>query len=412
MMANIQRLKANTIQNGLLINADDFNAELDQLINKSNELDDAIYQNKTFTGNKTFNGTTAFQQDVTVNGTLNLSAGRQLLQWGGTETGTTKHIFEVNPSYAPNPLPDGYTVSFKISETPDAWEALSVKVGSNTALPLYKKQGQVLAGNAFVHGETITVQKTGSAFYVIGGVHLPLGYVHTPIPQYVSARTISMNGDAVARSSNYLRDLSATGNITISLDTTGLNGLSPTATLLPNTWYYLYLVDAGTTSSGGYVLHTSQGTLTFTINSVVHHARQLPLAIRTDASSNILPFRLLNWAARTSTLRYTTDLLISEFGLGTTPTKVGLVSSSTFSAFSLASFVPPSSRVAHLFCYSRGSGVLFMRETGGTQETRFYSNGTAIPFNPAIPTNASQSIEARVDSNGFDIAVEGFTMEL
>ncbi len=411
MMANIQRLKANTIQNGLLINADDFNAELDQLINKSNELDDAIYQNKTFTGNKTFNGTTAFQQDVTVNGTLTLGGGRQLLQWGGTETGVSKHVFEVNPSYAPNPLPDGYTVSFKISETPDAWEALSVKVGTNNALPIQKKQGQVLAGNAFVHGETITVQKTGSAFYVIGGVHLPLGYVHTPIPQYVSARTISMTGDAVARSSNYLRDLSATGNITISLDTTGLNGLSPTATLLPNTWYYLYLVDAGTSSAGGYVLHTSQGTLTFTINSVVHHARQLPLALKTDANSNLLPFYVVQWSGRSATLRYATTLNGIATGMTGTNTLIGLVSSTAYISTSLSAFVPPNVNNATIFTFSRGGGGAWWKVPGSLHETN-WDLGLNHSVEHQVQLNSSRTLEFKVSVNGFDVAVTGFTMNL
>jgi hypothetical protein len=51
-MTNIQRLKSNTIQNGLLINADDFNVELDQLLNKANELDDAVYDSMGRHGNR------------------------------------------------------------------------------------------------------------------------------------------------------------------------------------------------------------------------------------------------------------------------------------------------------------------------------------------------------------------------
>ncbi|MFN7310442.1 MAG: hypothetical protein ACK5T0_03640 [Vampirovibrionales bacterium] len=406
-MTNIQRLKTSTIQNGLLINADDFNVELDQLINKANELDDAVYQNKTFTGNKTFNGTTAFQQDVTVNGNLNLSGNRQMIQWAGTETGATKHIFEVSPSYAPTPLPDGYTVSFKINETPDPWQPLSVKIGTNTALPLLKKGGQPVAGHAVVHGETITVQKIDTAFYQVGGAALPLGYVNTPVPQYVSARTISVNGDAVARSANTLRDLGVTGNNTVSLDVSGVNGLSPTAVLSPNTWYYLYMIDSGTTVSGGYLLHNAQGVQTFTIATVVFHARQLPLAMKTDGSSNLLPFFVEQWNGRHASIRYATTFN----GIGspsTMQTLVGLISGGTYVTTSLSAYVPPTSSIASLFVTARGGGGGWWRLPSASSEFSWDLSGGSFSRELIVTLNSSQAIDFKVSVNGFDVAVSGF----
>lgn len=406
-MTNIQRLKTSTIQNGLLINADDFNVELDQLINKANELDDAVYQNKTFTGNKTFNGTTAFQQDVTVNGNLNLSGNRQMIQWAGTETGATKHIFEVSPSYAPTPLPDGYTVSFKINETPDPWQPLSVKIGTNTALPLLKKGGQPVAGHAVVHGETITVQKIDTAFYQVGGATLPLGYVNTPVPQYVSARTISVNGDAVARSANTLRDLGVTGNNTVSLDVSGVNGLSPTAVLSPNTWYYLYMIDSGTTVSGGYLLHNAQGVQTFTIATVVFHARQLPLAMKTDGSSNLLPFFVEQWNGRHASIRYATTFN----GIGspsTMQTLVGLISGGTYVTTSLSAYVPPTSSIASLFVTARGGGGGWWRLPSASSEFSWDLSGGSFSRELIVTLNSSQAIDFKVSVNGFDVAVSGF----
>ena len=406
-MSNIQRLKSSTIQNGLLINADDLNAELDQLINKANELDEAVYQNKTFTGNKTFNGATAFQQDVTVNGTLNLSGNRQLIQWAGTETGVTKHLFEVSPSYAPNPLPEGYTVSFKINETPDAWQPLSVKIGNNTALPLLKKGGQPVAGHSVVHGETLTVQKSGPAFYQVGSANLPLGYVHVPVPQYVSARTISINGDAVARSANTQRDLSVSGNNTINLDISGVNGLSPTATLAPNTWYYLYMIDSGVNTSGGYLLHNAQGVQTFTIASVVFHARQLPLAIKTDGSSNLLPFYIDQWNGRNASIRYATTFN----GIGspsTMTTLVGLISGGTYVTTSLSAYVPPTSNVASLFVTGRGGGGGWWRLPSTSNEFSWDLNGVGFSRELIVALNSSQAIDFKVSINGFDVAVSGF----
>jgi hypothetical protein len=53
-MSNIQRLRQGQIQNGQLVNADDLNAEIDQLLNQSNTHDDLLLQNSTLTGTKTF----------------------------------------------------------------------------------------------------------------------------------------------------------------------------------------------------------------------------------------------------------------------------------------------------------------------------------------------------------------------
>lgn len=147
------------------------------------------------------------------------------------------------------------------------------------------------------------------------------------------------------------------------------------------------------------------GTSTF-------RSRQLPLAVRTDASSNILPFYLDSWQGRSSSTRYATQLNGATSGLTGSPTVIGLISSSTYSAFSLASFVPPPSRVATLFAYSRGGGAVLFRTTGNTDEYSYDLAGAVQSRELTLRTNSSQSIDARVTVNGCDIAVMGYTINL
>jgi hypothetical protein len=445
---------------------------------------------------------------------------------------------------------------------------------------------------------TSQVNSNTSKVATLETIGVPVGYISVPVPTYATARTITVNGTASAKSGDGAYNIRITGNHTVSLDVTGIDGLA-SGSVASNTWYYLYAVSFADGTGGGYLFDTAQnvnshtlgatnrilrseeldnaswvkggspvatvtanqylapdgnltadkvtdstdttgsrisqaptpttnqstfsfyckrvdtdwlrvtyaqstnqvrqwinlatGTLGSTTTSgtpptgisstitnvgsgwyrvtvtatfasttsmnvvlatasadasttrvsgasysvwgvqvndgsiadgyvktegsivtgtTTFRSRQLPLAIRTDGSSNILPFRLLNWNGRTSSLRYATDMFISEFGLGSTPTEIGLVSSATYSAFSLASFVPPPSRMATLYAYSRGAGILFIRETGGTLETRQYSNGTSLVFNPTVPISDSQFVDMRVDSNGFDIAIEGYAINL
>jgi hypothetical protein len=149
-----------------------------------------------------------------------------------------------------------------------------------------------------------------------------------------------------------------------------------------------------------------------TIGTVVQKVVQLPLTLRTDGSANILPFYMVSWAGRSSHTRYSTQLNGATAGLTSSPTLIGLVSSGTYSAFSLASFVPPPSRVATLFAYSRGGGAGLLRTTGTTNEYIYDLGGAVLSRELTVLTNSSQSIDARVTINGFDLAVTGYTINL
>jgi hypothetical protein len=116
------------------------------------------------------------------------------------------------------------------------------------------------------------------------------------------------------------------------------------------------------------------------------------------------------WRGKSSRLRYKTTFYVS--GSITATTLIGLVSSATYSAFSLASFVPPLSTTAILLCGSRGTGAGYIRATGETPDYGFDLVSNVHFTELQVPTNTSQSIDARITSNGMDLAVVGYSVNL
>jgi hypothetical protein len=238
---------------------------------------------------------------------------------------------------------------------------------------------------------------------------LPNGYLNAPVPTYDSAqpKRVNFNGALTARTQdNTANIILSSASRNLDLATNGANGLADGLTVANNTWYYVYAY------SGGYVASTTNGASTLTIGTVVQKVVQLPLTLRTDGSANILPFYMVSWAGRSSHTRYSTQLNGATAGLTSSPTLIGLVSSGTYSAFSLASFVPPPSTVATLFAYSRGGGAGLLRTTGTTNEYIYDLGGGVLSRELTVLTNSSQSIDARVTSSGFDLAVTGYTINL
>jgi hypothetical protein len=244
---------------------------------------------------------------------------------------------------------------------------------------------------------------------VVEALSLPNGYLNAPVPTHDTAqpKRVNFNGALTARTQdNTANVLLSSASRNLDLATNGANGLADGLTVANNTWYYVYAY------SGGYVASTTNGASTLTIGTVVQKVVQLPLTLRTDGSANILPFYMVSWEGRSSHTRYSTQLNGANAGLAGSPTVIGLVSSGTYSAFSLASFVPPLSRVGTLFAYARGGGGVLFRQTGGANEYIYDIAGAGQSRELTVLTNSSQSIDARVTVNGVDIAVVGYTINL
>jgi hypothetical protein len=262
-----------------------------------------------------------------------------------------------------------------------------------------------LTGNALKFSQV----NAGENAYVAVDLPLPNGYLNAPVPTYDSAqpKRVNFNGALTARTQDNTANITlASASRNLDLATNGANGLADGLTVANNTWYYVYAY------SGGYVASTTNGASTLTIATSSQKVVQLPLTLRTDGSANILPFYMVSWEGRSSHTRYSTQLNGSNAGLAGSPTVIGLVSSGTYSAFSLASFVPPLSRVGTLFAYARGGGAVLFRQTGGTNEYIYDIAGAVQSRELTVLTNSSQSIDARVTISGVDLAVTGYTINL
>jgi hypothetical protein len=429
MMSNIQRQKANAIQNGQLINADDLNVEFDQLVNKANELDDAIYQNKTLTGNKVFNGATAFQQSVSMNGSLTLE-GAELKQsqqhhWAGDETGSNADIFQVDPDYAPTPLTDGYTVVFKVSGKPTATGTLSVAVGSNAALPLFKTSGGRVTGGHVADGELIVAKKLGDRFIHMNAERLPTRYMNVPIPEYFNGTTLRMTGWAAMKSADGREDIEffLPSSTVISTSTVGLNGLV-SGPVSSSVWYYLKGAKSVDGTQAGYVLDTQlYDDNNITMNGVEYMVRRLPIAFRTQANGQMIPFTVTGGWPYQPRIEYTTGLTGFQQAATPTGTEVDLRvliagTASTNTLVTCGALIPPTARVAHLCISGEGSqGTLHLttpHDGTGNRGQTFWNNPSleANHYETTLLTDGARRFTYRSVGGAWYVTVRGYTTTL
>jgi hypothetical protein len=383
----IERLRLPQIQNGLEINADDINAEFDQLVDQSNEHYTEIVGVKAKA-----NSLANYLGDLTASG----------------------GAISSSPVGLTLPLADGFEVTFRLTTQVATGTALSLNLGGAGAWNILAQSGQIMRGEDIKANEVLKLVKRGTNWHEMnsGRGLFPEGYINMPAPTYSTARRVAINGTASLASADGSLNIRIFGNKLLDLDVVGLGGRAHAVSLSPNTWYYAYAVSLADGTSQDYAWSTSDSQSTLTIGGVSYKARQIPLAVRTDASSNILPFYMVSWEGRSSHTRYSTQLNGTNAGLAGSPTLIGLVSSGTYSAFSLASFVPPPSRVGTLFVYSRGGGGVLFRTTGDTNEYIYDLAGAVQSRELTILTDSSQSIDARVTVNGVDLAVTGYTINL
>jgi hypothetical protein len=365
-MAPIQRLKLNEIQNGLVINANDINAELDQLVTSANTQDTSL--TSIATGTFSFTGTKTFANTVKA-GTIIEAVATQ-----GVTIATVR-------------LRDG-TVRPKITTNPTTPEA--GEIWFNDTNKTYQ---------GFVSGAP-------QAFAL-----LPKNWVGGTAPSYVSATQILLpeGTSALDTSGQTLIQIRSAGGLTLSLDSIGALGLD-FGLKAANTWYYVWLAQG---SSGVTALFSTSLTTPVLPTGYNTTSRRLPFALRTDASGAILSFFVDSGWPNRPIIRYTTGTL---FYLGPTPlTTVVLNGNATVStAVSCSSFVPPISRVTHLnLFFGSGAGTVIFRETGATIEQCSLSGNTAFIGNlEGVRLNSSQSMDYRVLWNGTSmvICVRGYTI--
>lgn len=248
----------------------------------------------------------------------------------------------------------------------------------------------------------------------------PKGYIGGLAPVYASAATVTFKTGLRARNSANTADIELTGDVTVSLASSGTAGLD-TGTEAANTWYYFYLIrksSDGTCSVVASVTNEAvSGSITYP--SGYDQKRQLPFSVRNDGSSNIIPFCVgYGWPYRPFVLYDVTESRYNGTSVIAGDTNVlNGGTSSSFSAVSLASFVPPISKTAYLFWLNNNtaSAVFYGRIRANSSTT----NPGAISANLGIANNykwiqttSSQGVEYIRDSGtaGLMLDVMGYVV--
>lgn len=223
-----------------------------------------------------------------------------------------------------------------------------------------------------------------------------------PPPYYNDAASIIVPAGLIARSSDNTALIEVGSNITLSLASSGAAGLD-TGAEASNTWYYVYLIKKSSDGTVSAVFSTTNESVSgsITLPSGYDLKRQLPIAVRNDGSSNIIPFAVMaGWPYRPY-IQYRTNFYRTQ-SVGTDETQILTSGTQTaFTAVSAASYVPPISRACKVF----GKGVVSaswwaLRQTGsglsaGFQLSQGANQGQMIVD---VETDTSQQIDYRVQS--------------
>ncbi len=229
----------------------------------------------------------------------------------------------------------------------------------------------------------------------------PKGYLSGPPPQYNSASSLLIPAGLKARNSSNTADIEIPSNITLSLASSGAAGLD-TGTEAANTWYYVYLIKKSSDGTVSAVFSTTNEVVTGSITLPAGYdlKRQLPIAVRNDGSSNMIPIMAASgWPNRP--LWVYKDLEFDPRGASVT-TALNNGTAATFTDVSLSSLVPPVSqlpllRLVALDNAGTGDDYVYFRRNGDTTNgIKLYAmqNFAGRTFETHyLPTDSAQIVE-------------------
>lgn len=409
MMSNIQRLRQGQIQNGQLVNADDLNAEIDQLLNQSNTHDDLLLQNSTLTGNKVFANNVTVNQGVTV---------VQTAQFNQTVKANT--IVETTAN-------SGVTVE-------------GVRMRDGLIQPL----APATLTQPPIDGELWYQNNTQSFYYAQQGAKIIRNYTSNYVggkpPKWLDNNRVSLPSglEAIGTDTNgnqALIRVPSTG-LELNLNNAGLLGLD-NGTRANDTFYYIWLL-ADATMNVSAVFSTSPTALSTNIASTWVYRRRLPMVCKTYPTSitlgstttnypkagAIVKFTILYWGA-TVHQQYVTTCSTQTAGDGTGAWLIGetnVVFDGTGPvdgtnpygpAINLSKWLPPIETLAVQFSYAiRGAAGDF--RLGDSIGNRFYSfanqGGGLTPLLP-LDTNRTLCYYRTVGSGSvLELDLAGFIL--
>lgn len=361
-MSQISRLRDAEISNGNLINADDIDAELNQLVSESNSQDTRIGAIEssaiTLNGIKSFASAPKMDQIDERTSNVGVTIDGVLVKDGGIRL---------------NPV-TGYTPS------------ANGELGYDSTSHAYK---------VVINGAAKILRHDGNTF--------PKGYLNGPVPVYTSASTITLKAGTVARNSSNMADIEVGSDLALSLSAAGANGLDA-GIEAANTWYYVYLIKkSGDGTVAGLLSTVNEASIGgITLPAGYDLKRQLPLAVRNDSSSNIIPFVVSAAWPHRPRIRY------RDFTNATATYRVlNAGSATTETSISFASLVPPISTIVGLnaqLVYVSNSQECQIRKDSSVL-TRYIGfaasgNGTGTHYFSDEDLTSSQTLEYKMGGGG------------
>jgi hypothetical protein len=205
---------------------------------------------------------------------------------------------------------------------------------------------------------------------------------------YTDANTITVLAGSRVRSSDDTTDIVFSADRTCVLNASGSNGLD-TGTESANTWYNLYAIYNPSTLTSALLFSTVNEAVSgsITLPSGFTKKRQLKFSVRNDGSSNILPFRFVD----NNKVLYRDVEEVAGYAV------LSSGGSTTFTAVSTSSLVPPTSRLCTLYAVSP-AGSFDSGEGCWTRET-----GTSITTGKKVTQSSFSSGNWRgPDTNTFE----------
>lgn len=273
--------------------------------------------------------------------------------------------------------------------------------------------GQIgYAGNQFQGYRNATLKN----FLMSGdATALPTSYINGLVPKFTSTTSITIPANLKARDGTDVSDITILSDIVISTATSGAAGLD-TGTVANNTWYYAYLLQNPSNNTSSALISAVNESVSgsITLPSGYTLKRQLPIAIRTNGSAQIIPFYVANgWPFR-PLINYRVTFTANAGSITGTTQVLNAGSATSFTDIALSSFVPPISKLANIK-YSAGAGEYVFIQKGDTSNGLSIGNGTAnntsyAPF--LLETDATQTIQYKrtLGSASVSMDVAGFVV--
>lgn len=224
-------------------------------------------------------------------------------------------------------------------------------------------------------------------------------YFGGKLPTYTSAASITLPTGLVAMDSTNANLMTVISNQVISLASSGANGLD-TGSEASNTWYHVYLIgdSTGVNATKGVFSVTNEAVSgSITLPSGYNIKRQLPLSVRNDGSSNIIPFV----CPRHGEVVY--DVAIGDYNTPATATVVAnnISNTGSYADIDLSALVPPISKIVDMKAVTLAASSSWHQNQirpNGSSHNGIYvgsnsSNANVLPHVFRMATDSSQVIE-------------------